>query len=201
MKMDNSPIPALHFRWLTPWYDAIVERLFPEKSVKAALIAQAHIQPGQRLLDVGCGTGTLALLIQHAHPDAEVHGLDVDQQILDIARHKAEKAGATLILHQGTATRLPYPDESFDCVFSTLMLHHLKREEKRQALMEIYRILKPGGELHVVDFAKPNDMAMWLISLLIRWAEEIHDNVFGAVAGFHGGGGVPSCGRNSPESR
>lgn len=184
MKNGNDYIPALHYRWLTPWYDAFVQRLLPEASIQAALIAQARIQSGQCVLDVGCGSGTLALLIKHTHPDVDVHGLDVDQQILDITRNKAQQAGVILVLQPGTATHLPYPTESFDRVFSTLMLHHLKRREKRQALAEIYRVLKPGGELHVADFAKPNDMAMWLISLVIRWAEEAHDNIVGLLPVF-----------------
>lgn len=184
MRRDNVYIPALQFRWLTPLYDSIVQRLFAEQSVKAALIAQARMQSGQRVLDVGSGTGTLALLIKHAHPDVEMHGLDVDQQILDIARNKAEQVGVIPVLQQGTATHLPYPNDSFDRVFSTLMLHHLKRQDKQQALAEIYRVLKPGGELHVADFAKPNDTTMWLISLVIRWAEEAHDNVLGLLPVF-----------------
>ena len=189
MKKDESYIPAFHFRWLTPWYDLIVGRLFAEIAVKGALITQARIQSGQSVLDVGCGTGTLALLIKKTHPDAEVHGLDVDQQILDIALRKAQQAGEVLALRQGTATHLPYPDGSFDRVFASLMLHHLPREQKRQALGEIFRVLEPGGELHVADFGKPNDWVMGLISLLIRWVEEMHDNILGLLPDFMAGAG------------
>jgi ubiquinone/menaquinone biosynthesis C-methylase UbiE len=191
MKMSSKYIPAFHFHWLTPWYDTIMRRLYPEQAVKTALIAQARIQSGQRVLDVGCGTGTLTLLIKHTHPDAEVHGLDVDPRVLSIARRKAEQEGEAIVLQQGTATDLSYLDETFDRVFASLMLHHLTREDKRRALAEAFRVLKPGGELHVADFGKPQDRTMWLISLLVRWAEEVHDNirgllpVFMAEAGFH----------------
>ncbi|QSA98099.1 class I SAM-dependent methyltransferase [Methylococcus sp. EFPC2] len=184
MKKDDAYIPAFHFHWLTPWYDPIVGCLFAEVAVKEALIAQAGIQSGHSVLDVGCGTGTLALLIKKTHPDAAVHGLDVDQQILDIARRKAGQAGDVLILQQGTATDLPYPDGCFDHVFTSLMLHHLKREQKRQAFGAIFRVLKSGGELHVADFGEPQDTVMWLFSLLIRWAEEIHDNIQGLLPVF-----------------
>jgi ubiquinone/menaquinone biosynthesis C-methylase UbiE len=184
MKKHPAYIPAFHFRWLTPWYDATVRRLFPEFAVKQALIAQARLQPGQRVLDVGCGTGTLTLLIKHTHPDAEVYGLDVDPQVLDIARRKAEQAGETIVLQQGTATRLPYPDGTYDCVFASLMLHHLAREEKRKALAEAFRVLRPGGGLHVADFGKPPDATMWLISLVARWAEEVHDSIRGLLPVF-----------------
>ena len=108
----------------------------------------------------------------------------MDPQVLDIARRKAEQAGEGIVLQQGTATRLPFPDGSFDRVFASLMLHHLTREDKRRALGEAFRVLKPGGELHVADFGKPHGPAMWLISLVVRWAEEVHDNILGLMPVF-----------------
>ena len=191
MKKHSNYIPAFHFHWLTRWYDPIMQRLFPEVALKTALIVQARIQLGQDVLDVGCGTGTLTLMIKQTQLDATVYGLDMDPQILDIARRKTEQAGETIVLQQGTATCLPYLNESFDHVFASLMLHHLTREDKQQALREAFRVLKPGGELNIADFGKPHDSVMWLISLVMRWAEEVHDNILGllpvfiADAGFH----------------
>ncbi len=191
MKKPSHFIPALHFHWLTRWYDPVMRCLFPESGIKTALIAQARLQSGQTVLDLGCGTGTLAMLIKQTEPDAIVYGLDVDPQVLDIARRKAGQAGEAIILQQGTATCLPYPDGSFDRVFTSLMLHHLTWQDKQQMLREAFRVLKSGGELHVADFGEPHDFVMWLISWMMRWFEEIHDHILGRLpvfmmdAGFH----------------
>ncbi|TAN52535.1 MAG: methyltransferase domain-containing protein [Methylococcaceae bacterium] len=157
---------------------------YPETRFKRSLIEQARLQPGQRVLDLGCGSATLTLMLKQAQPAAEVHGLDVDAKMLDLARRKARQAGADIILDLGTATRLPYGDNRFDRVFASLMLHHLKREDKRLALSEAWRVLKPGGELHVVDFGAPEGRGAYLVSLLIRWFEEIDDAIAGLLPRF-----------------
>lgn len=191
MKKHSGYIPALHYHWLTRWYDPMMRWFFPESGIHANLIAQAHIQSEQTVLDVGCGTGTLTLLIKQAHPSVAIHGLDIDVGILQIAQRKAKRAGQNILWQQGAATSLPYPDQSFDHVCASLLLHHLTRQDKQLMLREALRVLKPGGMLHVVDFGKPHDFGMGLISWLMRWFEEIHDNVRGllpvfmANAGFH----------------
>ncbi|MBY0473551.1 MAG: methyltransferase domain-containing protein [Nitrosomonas sp.] len=191
MKKHSRYIPALHYHWLTRWYDPMMRWFFPESGIHANLIAQAHIEPEQTVLDVGCGTGTLTLLIKQAHPSVAMYGLDIDVEILQIAQRKARQAAQNILWQQGSATGLPYPDQSFDHVCASLLLHHLTRQDKQLMLREALRVLKPGGTLHVVDFDTPHDFGMQLISWLMRWFEEIHDNVLGllpvfmANAGFH----------------
>lgn len=182
--MTRDYIPALHFDWLTRWYDWFMARLYPEVRLKGELIGQARLQPGDRVLDLGCGTATLTLLIKTAQPGAEVYALDVDARVLAIARRKLRKTGADIVLNLGTATGLPYGDGHFDHVFASLMLHHLKREHKRRALDEIFRVLKPGGVLHVTDFGRPATLPAFLASLVTRWFEEIDDHVRGLLPAF-----------------
>jgi SAM-dependent methyltransferase len=162
-------IPAFGYDWLTPLYDPVLKWVFQESRFKAHLIEQAQIQPGHRVLDLGCGTGTLTILIKQRHPETEVVGLDVDAQVLEIARKKAAKAGVDITWHQGTGHRLPYPGNSFDRVLSSLVFHHLNAENKRWALQEVFRVLRPGGELHVADFGRPHNGLTYFLSWIVRW--------------------------------
>ena len=157
MSRDEKYIPALNFDWLTPLYDPVVKWLMPESKFKSHLVGRARIGAGHRVLDVGCGTATLTILVKQTHPDAEVFGLDGDAKILGIARGKAAKAGVALALVEGMAFRLPFADESFDRVLTSMMLHHLTHENKRLTLAEAFRVLRPGGGLHVADFRKSNE--------------------------------------------
>lgn len=157
MARNEKYVPALNFDWLTPLYDPVVKWLMPESEFKSRLIERARIGAGHRVLDVGCGTATLTVLAKQTHPDAEVFGLDGDAKILGIARRKAAKAGVALTLNEGMSFRLPYADGSFERVLTSMMLHHLTEENKRLTLAEAFRVLRPGGGLHVADFRKSNE--------------------------------------------
>lgn len=173
----NEPyIPALRFNFLTPIYDPVLRWLMREGEIKESLVRQAEIHAGQRVLDLGCGTGTLTILIKRLHPDAEVVGLDGDAKVLKIARAKAKKAGVELTLDEGMAYDLPYPDDSFERVLSSLMFHHLTTENKLLALLEAYRVLRPGGRLHMIDFGVPGSLWTRLISPVMARLEEAGDH-------------------------
>ena len=181
MATGTKYIPALRFGWLTPVYDPVLRRMLPEVALKQRLIAQAQIAAGQRVLDLGVGTGTLTVRIKQNCPDAEVVGLDGDATILALAREKAAAVGAALRFDQGLATALPYDDATFDRVLSSLMLHHLTTADKGRALREAWRVLRPGGELHVLDFGPPQNAPAWLISRVFRRMERTADNITGRL--------------------
>lgn len=183
-KPHTHYIPAFRYDWLTPLYDPIVGWTMREAIFKRRLVAQAGIEPGHRVLDLGCGTATLTILVKQAHPDAEVVGLDGDQRILDIARAKISKAGLAIALDRGMAYDLPYQDNSFDRVLCSLVIHHLTRGDKLRALKEVLRVLKSGGELHVADFGKPQNVLMFVSSLWIRHFEQVADHINGLLPSF-----------------
>ncbi|MBI2852405.1 MAG: methyltransferase domain-containing protein [Chloroflexi bacterium] len=185
-------IPALGSRWLTPLYDPMMRLLLHEATFKRHLVQQASIKEGDRVLDLGCGTATLTVMIKQAQPGAEVVGLDADPEVLRIGRSKAAKARVDIAFNLGTAFSLPYRDRSFDRVVSSLVFHHLSTENKRAAFSESVRVLRPGGELHVADFGKPHNTRMRLVSLAMRRFEKTPDNIQGRLpqlfrdAGFEG---------------
>jgi ubiquinone/menaquinone biosynthesis C-methylase UbiE len=151
-------IPALTYEWLTPLFDPLTRLTMRERTFKGRLLEQAAIEPGQRVLDVGCGTGTLAIWAKERQPDAEVVGLDGDPEVLERGRRKAAAAGVEVTLDQGLSYDLPYEDGLFDRVLSSLFFHHLMPDAKASTAAEIARVLKPGGELHVADFGPPQDL-------------------------------------------
>ncbi|MDD5472651.1 MAG: methyltransferase domain-containing protein [Candidatus Methanoperedens sp.] len=173
-------IPALSFEWLTPLYDPVM-LFMRESTFKRSLVEQANIKNDYRVVDIGCGTATLTILIKKTYPGAEVTGLDGDPKILEIARTKVARAGLDISLDTGMAFELPYPDGSFDRVVSSLVFHHLTREDKARTFKEIFRVLRHGGELHVADFGKPHNALMYFISLIFRHLEEAGDNIRGLL--------------------
>lgn len=190
MNPKEAYIPALRFHWLTPLFDLVLRFLMQEVTFKKALVRETLIQPGQQILDLGCGTATLSILIQQTHPDAVVTGLDIDPQVLQIGQAKAERAGVHLTLDQGLAYDLPYPDGSFDRVVSSLMFHHLTTQDKQQAMKEVYRVLRPGGLFLIVDFGPALGIWSQMVSPLMARLEEVSDNHKGllptmlSLAGF-----------------
>src|SRR5687767_7345900 len=123
-------IPALSYRFLTPFYDFIQKYIVRDVRYKTVLIERASIKPGDHVLDLGCGTGTLAIMVKQAQPGAEVYGLDADPEMLNVAKDKSGEQNAPVQFDVGFTNKLPYPDASFDRVMSSIMIHHLKTPDK-----------------------------------------------------------------------
>ena len=152
MEPQRAFIPAAGHDWLLPLYDPLLRWIGREHAIKGLLIAQAELSAGQRVLDLGSGTGTLAVRLARELPGLEVHGVDPDPRALDLSVRKARRAGVQVRFTRAFADDLPYPDAHFDRVLSSLMLHHLSDAEKRGACRELRRVLAPGGSVHLMDF-------------------------------------------------
>jgi ubiquinone/menaquinone biosynthesis C-methylase UbiE len=184
-----SYIPALRFHALTRFYDALLARTLKEEALKRRLIAQAALKAGMRVLDLGCGTASLSLLIKQCLPDVELHALDADEGALGLARAKAKEAGLEIHFHQGYAQDVthaspPVEAGTFDRILSSLVFHHLRREDKQRALSQAFELLKPGGELHIADWGRPRDPLQRLAFLsvqLLDGFETTQDSVKGII--------------------
>ncbi len=179
---ERRYIPALSFHWLTPFYDPLLKWGMCEETFKNRLIERAEIRDGERVLDLGCGTGTLAVMLKEASPRAHVTGLDGDPEVLAIAKAKAAQANLDIVWEKGYAYKLPYPDNSFDVVVSSLVIHHLTAADKVRAFREVLRILRPGGRFHIVDFGRPFSLLTRLQAALMKNLEEAADNFSGRIA-------------------
>ncbi|MBN2394811.1 MAG: class I SAM-dependent methyltransferase [Anaerolineae bacterium] len=116
------------------------------------IVELAALAGDEHVLDAGCGTGLMALRIAAHHPGCAVHGIDISQKMIAVARRSAAAQGATIGFRVGSITALPYPEEAFDMALTSIMYHHLDLAEKWQSVTEIARVLKPGGRYVSAEF-------------------------------------------------
>ncbi len=150
---DYLPAAGLHV--LLPGYD-LLTRVLGSGRVYDALATCQEMTGARRILEIGCGTGNVALRVGEVHSAAQVTGIDPDPRALAIARRKA-RARTGLTFDQGYAQELPYPDGAFDRVLSSMMLHHLDDRAKAAAVAEAFRVIEPGGMLIVADIHASGD--------------------------------------------
>ena len=185
----HAYLPAAGRDVFLPLYDPLTKLLGADRA-RRKLIDQASVQPDHEILDIGCGTGTLAVAIKRWLPSVNVVGLDPDPRALARGERKAMAAAVSIRFDQGFANALPYADASFDRVFSSLMFHHLPHNAKLATLGEVRRVLKPGGSLHLLDFVEPgrhslNPLARWLHA-----SERMESNTQERILGWMGEAGL-----------
>jgi ubiquinone/menaquinone biosynthesis C-methylase UbiE len=171
---ERTYIPAAGRGWRLPLYDPLTKLLGVDRT-RRRLVVQAELTRGQRVLEVGCGTGSLLITVGRQHPAVELVGLDPDPKALASAERKARRSGVHLRLDRGFSDAMPYDDASFDRVLSSFMYHHVPADEKPAMFREIHRVLKPGGRLELVDFAGP-ERAHGFIARMLHAHHRMKDN-------------------------
>jgi ubiquinone/menaquinone biosynthesis C-methylase UbiE len=163
---DTAFVPAAGRHGLTALYDPVVALTMRERTFRGRLVAQVAAGAPAAVLELGCGTGSLTVALARALPTASLVGLDPDSDAL--ARARTKDPSGRIDWREGSAMQAQLPDRSFDRVVASLVLHHLTTAQKRAALAEACRVLRPGGRLHVADWGAPRDPAMRLAFLALR---------------------------------
>jgi ubiquinone/menaquinone biosynthesis C-methylase UbiE len=185
---ERHYIPAAGRHWRLPLYD-LLAKLLGADPARRMLAEQVALRPGERVLDIGSGTGSLAIELKGLYPQAEVVGLDPDPKAIAMARRKADRASLSIQFDQGFADALRYPSESFDRVTSSFMFHHLSLADKAQALREVRRVLRPGGRFHMLDFDGPITGRAGLLARYIHSSPQLRDSAEERVLGLMRGAG------------
>lgn len=166
-------IPALRYKCLTPLYDFFINLTMPEKVIKQTLMATADVSATANLLDFGCGTATLTIMVKQICPEITVTGIDVDEEILEKATKKIKEENLDIKLLNYDGVKLPFQNNTFDIVISSLVFHHLDTETKQKALSDIFRILNNNGQFIVADFGRSTS-----------WLQRILFNIVRSLDGF-----------------
>lgn len=175
----TTTIPPLRFAALTPFYDATVALLTRERAWRVRMLEMLATRPGERLLDVGCGTGSFLKLLEGR--DLVLAGVDAEAAALAIARGKL---GYDVQLLQANALALPCDPGSLDVITSSLFFHHLLPKDKLLCLQEIHRALRPGGRLLIGDWGKPLGPVSRAAFFSVQWLDGFattRDSVTGAL--------------------
>lgn len=158
MPTEQRYVPAAGRAWLTALYDPLMALTMRERDFRPALIAAVLAEPRPSVvLDLGCGTGTLAGQLAEADPSLRVLGIDGDEAALALARQKVTGFGERVRFSRSLADALPVEDASVDVVVASLLLHHLAPAAKLDALREVRRVLIPAGRLVIADWGQPQD--------------------------------------------
>jgi len=179
-------------RWFARFYDAAswLMSFGQEAKTNREIVKKAGVQPDERVLDVGCGTGAQTLPAAEAAGPGNVAGIDPSPEMLARAREKAARKNLGIDFRNAAIEKLPFDDQQFDVVLSSFMLHHLPHDVMRKGFAEILRVLKPGGRLLATDMISGRSLLGWIIRLfghahklsaLARMKSDLEDAGFSAV--------------------
>lgn len=183
-------LPAARFNALAERYDWIVESFGFSKKYRQNIIDALELPNKKiRVLDIGCGTGTLVVELKKEKSLIELYGVDPDEKILALARKKIIKNDVTIHLRQAYAQKLPFPDNHFDAAYSSLVWHHIPDHAKQDCFNEVFRVLKKGCIFVLSDFGKPKHWWLPSAAHFARFFEDGKANYEGRIPGMMGKAG------------
>lgn len=153
MSVQSFTPAAGNPKW-TKYYDPVIALLTREKHWRSDVVRKLAMGPGDVVVDVGCGTGSLALRLKQHQPGARIIGVDPDPEVLGIARHKMRRAGVDIQFVQGMGDKAAelIGAGAADKTVSSLVLHQCPVPMKRDIVRNMFQLLKPGGQLVIADF-------------------------------------------------
>ncbi len=166
-------VPALGFHFLTRCYDPLASCFFRKIGLWPRLLEMLDPQPGERVLDLGCGPGRLAIAVKEQCPSATMTAIDIDTTILTIARRNAKRAQVVIDFRKQDLVNLEVAGD-FDWAYSSMVFHHLTTAQKERALEKIKKLLKPGGRFIVADFCRTENRSERIRAWLIRLLHSYH---------------------------
>lgn len=156
--VDIDQVMKSEMEKIAPTYDAYMRKMTfgREAALREMTVRLAQVKPGDSVLEVGCGTGSLTLAAKRqAGPSGMVAGIDIIPVMIELSQRKAEQAREEIIFQNGSVTGIPFPDNQFDVVMGSFMIFHMSEDTRRKGIAEIYRVLKPRGRLLLLDLAMP----------------------------------------------
>ncbi|MCC6545367.1 MAG: methyltransferase domain-containing protein [Nitrospirae bacterium] len=185
-----EPVPhtrGMLLDWLAPIYDWGCPKIGIGPTFRNTTLRYAGLKAGEQVLDVGCGTGVLTRLAADVvGPTGQVIGIDPGPKMIAIARNNTAQERSRAEFRLDAIENLPFEDDRFDCVLSSFMIHHLPPDLKFKGLAEVYRVLKPGGRLLVVDISRPSNPLWWFFiwPLLFLRGPFTKDHFTGRLIGY-----------------
>ena len=167
----KSFISAFINHWAASGYDFLLWSTFPERKIKNAFIRDTEFSSFEDVLDFGCGTGTLLLMIKKKYPKIKLTGIDVSRQMIHLAASKIKKAEVDIHVHIYDGEKLPFIEDSFDKIISSFVFHHLATSFKQVILKDLLWVLRPGSKLFIVDFGRPQTFYNKICFQIIRYLD------------------------------
>ena len=182
IKLKSQFIPAARFHLLTPLFDTLCSLVGLGRSYRMKIVKMLNLPKRKlRVMDAGCGSGSLAIDVKKESQNISLYAIDADPNILAIAENKAKEENLPINFKKAFLQKLPFPDNSFDVVYSSLVFHHLSNDIKKEAMKEIHRVLKKSGRFLLVDFGKPKNKLFSVFSWFTVLFEEGYDNYKGKI--------------------